>query len=104
MIRRPPRSTLFPYTTLFRSIQNPSAAVRHPYSRCWKDTDGSVSSSTFPTPKPLAQRRCALVLRPTCTHRFLFVNSTVRTGISLQALEVAIGQPALEWLDPDQNL
>src|ERR1051326_1802233 len=25
MIRRPPRSTLFPYTTLFRSIQPPSA-------------------------------------------------------------------------------
>src|SRR2546427_7958354 len=24
MIRRPPRSTLFPYTTLFRSIQKPS--------------------------------------------------------------------------------
>jgi len=23
MIRRPPRSTLFPYTTLFRSISNP---------------------------------------------------------------------------------
>src|SRR5574344_275091 len=23
MIRRPPRSTLFPYTTLFRSIKNP---------------------------------------------------------------------------------
>src|SRR2546430_12240543 len=23
MIRRPPRSTLFPYTTLFRSIENP---------------------------------------------------------------------------------
>src|SRR2546430_13275135 len=26
MIRRPPRSTLFPYTTLFRSIQTPSVA------------------------------------------------------------------------------
>src|SRR3712207_8877192 len=25
MIRRPPRSTLFPYTTLFRSSQNPDA-------------------------------------------------------------------------------
>src|SRR2546421_1861108 len=25
MIRRPPRSTLFPYTTLFRSIQNCSS-------------------------------------------------------------------------------
>src|SRR3712207_7523145 len=27
MIRRPPRSTLFPYTTLFRS--NPATAIRH---------------------------------------------------------------------------
>src|SRR5256885_11036872 len=25
MIRRPPRSTLFPYTTLFRSLQQPAA-------------------------------------------------------------------------------
>src|SRR5258707_6651122 len=29
MIRRPPRSTLFPYTTLFRSIEN---AVREPFT------------------------------------------------------------------------
>src|ERR1041384_6257537 len=28
MIRRPPRSTLFPYTTLFRSACRPSAATR----------------------------------------------------------------------------
>src|SRR5262245_65345565 len=27
MIRRPPRSTLFPYTTLFRSRRQPSAAA-----------------------------------------------------------------------------
>src|SRR3712207_8094329 len=27
MIRRPPRSTLFPYTTLFRSIAHPVTAV-----------------------------------------------------------------------------
>src|ERR671911_301524 len=27
MIRRPPRSTLFPYTTLFRSARAPSPAV-----------------------------------------------------------------------------
>src|SRR3712207_7016864 len=25
MIRRPPRSTLFPYTTLFRSLRNPTS-------------------------------------------------------------------------------
>src|SRR2546429_3797557 len=29
MIRRPPRSTLFPYTTLFRSLLFAHAAVRH---------------------------------------------------------------------------
>src|SRR3712207_7065840 len=30
MIRRPPRSTLFPYTTLFRSHRDPAAAdLRH---------------------------------------------------------------------------
>src|SRR2546423_5839182 len=28
MIRRPPRSTLFPYTTLFRSARRPLAAAR----------------------------------------------------------------------------
>src|SRR5256885_8247694 len=35
MIRRPPRSTLFPYTTLFRSRPDPllSAARNHSYSR-----------------------------------------------------------------------
>src|SRR3989442_9766912 len=34
MIRRPPRSTLFPYTTLFRSRARPGArAVRHAGAR-----------------------------------------------------------------------
>src|SRR2546422_6289301 len=28
MIRRPPRSTLFPYTTLFRSVFDPPARIR----------------------------------------------------------------------------
>src|SRR5256885_16102864 len=32
MIRRPPRSTLFPYTTLFRSQVNDSAALVDPYA------------------------------------------------------------------------
>src|SRR3989441_7389002 len=30
MIRRPPRSTLFPYTTLFRSLRQASAVVGRP--------------------------------------------------------------------------
>src|SRR2546430_9878486 len=32
MIRRPPRSTLFPYTTLFRSRRADALAPRHPAS------------------------------------------------------------------------
>src|SRR5690349_22815114 len=32
MIRRPPRSTLFPYTTLFRSTSSAAVAVRPPRS------------------------------------------------------------------------
>src|SRR2546427_5064040 len=35
MIRRPPRSTLFPYTTLFRSIAAPSEAL------VWMKVSGS---------------------------------------------------------------
>src|SRR2546423_9682177 len=38
MIRRPPRSTLFPYTTLFRST-----------SSTWKATSPCSSASRFPT-------------------------------------------------------
>src|SRR5256885_9528448 len=35
MIRRPPRSTLFPYTTLFRSARLAVAAMhRHPIAEC----------------------------------------------------------------------
>src|SRR3712207_8653228 len=33
MIRRPPRSTLFPYTTLFRSVGETEAVI-------WLETDG----------------------------------------------------------------
>src|SRR5947209_16247122 len=35
MIRRPPRSTLFPYTTLFRSGRSPRLEARGP-SRAWQ--------------------------------------------------------------------
>src|SRR5256885_13318099 len=40
MIRRPPRSTLFPYTTLFRSVfQGGSAASRSPTDRRGNSSD-----------------------------------------------------------------
>src|SRR2546427_5447354 len=46
MIRRPPRSTLFPYTTLFRSARQ--ALLRHPWA------SRVMESRTEPTPTVLA--------------------------------------------------
>src|SRR5258708_13658411 len=37
MIRRPPRSTLFPYTTLFRSLSNANAKYIHGTLPTWND-------------------------------------------------------------------
>src|SRR2546422_2428482 len=52
MIRRPPRSTLFPYTTLFRSVGNPNtgscpngAAVHT--TACWFNTTAFEVPANF---------------------------------------------------------
>src|SRR2546430_11388604 len=52
MIRRPPRSTLFPYTTLFRSVNIRVQLVSHisEARRCIRDRDG------FPLLKPDPRR------------------------------------------------
>src|SRR3712207_6993491 len=41
MIRRPPRSTLFPYTTLFRSLVAGEVALRHHRRVARRRRDGS---------------------------------------------------------------
>src|SRR2546422_8569510 len=55
MIRRPPRSTLFPYTTLFRSRIWIASSIRSP--RSWKfSPSASYSDSCQPTPIPSRTR------------------------------------------------
>src|SRR3712207_9381693 len=51
MIRRPPRSTLFPYTTLFRSIDGPAQGHFHV-----DEATGQVraSASAYERPQPHA--------------------------------------------------
>src|SRR2546425_1296177 len=54
MIRRPPRSTLFPYTTLFRSTQFPPRASprpRFPKSRFARENSDSPRSKLLPEPR-----------------------------------------------------
>src|SRR3712207_8071581 len=55
MIGRPPRSTLFPYTTLFRSAHHCLAATRSPHSL---DADSSPPPQTpaLPTPRLWSSR------------------------------------------------
>src|SRR2546422_4060701 len=53
MIRRPPRSTLFPYTTLFRSIQSP----RRPSARSLPPTCCNKSRVFQPRLSDSAQAR-----------------------------------------------
>src|SRR3712207_8779765 len=43
MIRRPPRSTLFPYTTLFRSDDEN-------HEGCWQEREGSRQPRAHPAP------------------------------------------------------
>src|SRR3712207_8577664 len=49
MIRRPPRSTLFPYTTLFRSHADPAEPLpRRPRARCPGDRAAAVAGQGGP--------------------------------------------------------
>src|SRR2546429_4771949 len=54
MIRRPPRSTLFPYTTLFRSLSAETASGKYPIeavsmmARIIEEAEGSIRE--FPRP------------------------------------------------------
>src|SRR5256885_2592930 len=58
MIRRPPRSTLFPYTTLFRSHAQALLAADHPGREddCEREQDGAVERSA-PPQRALGRRR-----------------------------------------------
>src|SRR5258708_35400293 len=50
MIRRPPRSTLFPYTTLFRSSASPDGVATPRLPRGWSAHSTIIeSASVFPT-------------------------------------------------------
>ena len=47
MIRRPPRSTLFPYTTLFRSIREELAGVSFPKTTTQQEQAGAVDEDVL---------------------------------------------------------
>src|SRR2546427_12341717 len=61
MIRRPPRSTLFPYTTLFRSVGKPAAApksgtakVVKPHAARWVGSGWLAAAGPLRDARPVA--------------------------------------------------
>src|SRR3712207_9567144 len=65
MIRRPPRSTLFPYTTLFRSLGDAAGDLLRPVGLDADDDDGGdVRITTGPDHGPEVEREVLPVLQP----------------------------------------
>src|SRR5436853_4816133 len=88
MIRRPPRSTLFPYTTLFRSRRKPQHAVRAMFRAAafgesqvpqWCDPAHKVRRSEEHTSELQSLRHlvCRLLLekKKKKTHKYLWTTS-----------------------------
>src|SRR5258708_31745680 len=65
MIRRPPRSTLFPYTTLFRSSNTVMAAriARSDAPRIFSSLNAGTTTETFTASRPAAGREAVKVSR-----------------------------------------
>src|SRR3989442_8841571 len=83
MIRRPPRSTLFPYTTLFRSMRNP---------RTWPPILATCGIyTTFIT-------FLGLWGVPYLTQVYGLTRVHAATVVSMLAVGTAIGSPVVGWL------
>src|SRR2546429_2800676 len=63
MIRRPPRSTLFPYTTLFRSLSERSRKFRNLGIECRLNADGPTPATRSEEHTSELQSRLHLVCR-----------------------------------------
>src|SRR2546426_5250913 len=118
MIRRPPRSTLFPYTTLFRSRKaprKPSGQAPLPLTAAGGDVDPLADARI----RPLLERYCGLagvkqaalgpdhskLSLPQAERPFFRDRASLRVAFSLDALErdpdaeiAVLGSPFLSQL------
>src|SRR3712207_9473803 len=102
MIRRPPRSTLFPYTTLFRSPQNPyrwrvaMARIREAEG----DLDGALDllaeaerryvSDFYPNVRPIAALRARVWIAQGRVHDALGDRKSTRLNSSHANISYAV--------------
>src|SRR5229473_3293670 len=96
MIRRPPRSTLFPYTTLFRSCRR-SAATSTPsaVTRCSAQPAPARSEEHTSELQSLAYLVCRLVLEKNNSNRMSVVASeTAETDSAINVAAIIEQDPA----------
>src|SRR5574337_1154562 len=90
MIRRPPRSTLFPYTTLFRSPQ-PQLFARHLAGRHGRDDLPAVDrKSTRLNSSHHSISYAVFCLKKKKKYKFFFFNDTATTEIYTLSLHDAL--------------
>src|SRR5271165_5599661 len=102
MIRRPPRSTLFPYTTLFRSLR---ACLRcRPYRVAGPIAPGAPERSEEHTSELQSRENlvCRLLLEKKKENQIvlnqLFKHTQMQEGFSMILLAVVNGQPRFFFL------
>src|SRR2546422_6524206 len=115
MIRRPPRSTLFPYTTLFRS----RAAIDLLATRCGLSPAAVVadigsgtgiltelllaSGAQVIAVEPNDAMRAAAEARLSAQARFRSVNGTAEaTTLPSASIDLLVAGQAFHWFDVDQ--
>src|ERR1035438_4095444 len=110
MIRRPPRSTLFPYTTLFRSLQNrllpdhdasQTGETRHGFERVqYRALAGALDGRAGPgAPHPVRHRHA-----PALPQMVVLDRNTCPAGLRLMASSKADGLDAASWQFRDANV
>src|SRR5687767_15322598 len=94
MVRRPPRSTLFPYTTLFRSMESQIVTVADIYD--------ALTAHDRPYKPPMPHERAANILKEQAGQNFLnadvvelFLRSEEHTS-ELQSLAYLVCRLLLE--------
>src|ERR1051326_2074444 len=86
MIRRPPRSTLFPYTTLFRSIRSGARVDVDKY-----DKDNARDFALWKAPKERSEEHTSeLQSHSFISYAVFFLNDTATTEIYTLSLHDAL--------------
>src|SRR3712207_7305049 len=101
MIRRPPRSTLFPYTTLFRSPRPTPSRTR--CAGCWVSRHPTRPSRSTPTCAPRAGRaRWCAAWNPTASTTTAGCRSEEHTS-ELQSRQYLVCRLLLEKKEGDSD-